>query len=75
MLSFQLINVLFFSDCAADEFECEFEFFGGSYTNCLGYEWKCNGVRDCNNIDDEANCEKRRGFGAKKGKNWMLCCK
>ena len=57
--------------CGADEFECAVTWLDGDLM-CADEWWVCDEVRDCSNVNDEADCDDRRSLEAKKSKNVVI---
>lgn len=42
--------------CSEDQYLCTKATPNQEHVRCIPNEWKCNGVRDCENNDDEDGC-------------------
>ena len=58
-----------FPECDADtQFECAVSWNYGEL-QCVSNDYYCDGERDCDNVDDEADCDERRNLESKKSRN------
>ncbi|XP_054163563.1 basement membrane-specific heparan sulfate proteoglycan core protein-like isoform X2 [Oppia nitens] len=49
-------------ECHSGQYQCQ-KVEASAPTRCIPNEWRCNGVRDCENNDDESSCSASGGTG------------